>query len=254
MNLAVIIPARNEVGCITAVLQRIPPGLAQQIIVVDNGSTDATAALALKSGAEVFSEPRRGYGQACLTGLAHLRDDIDVVGFLDADGSDDPRNLLTLLAPIAAGAADFVVSARTLGLAQQNLSPQQRFGNRLACFLIQLLWRHRYTDLGPLRVIRRDALEKLGMSDSTWGWTVEMQIKAAQRGLRIRQIDVAYGHRIAGHSKISGTVLGSIRAGYKILATIGLLWLRSLFTGHSERSEESQTSGSSDRDPSLRSK
>jgi len=193
---------------------------------VDNGSTDATAALALKAGAEVLAEPHRGYGQACLTGLAHLRDDIDAVGFLDADGSDDPRNLLVLLAPIATGEADFVVSARTLGLARQNLSPQQRFGNALACFLIRILWRHRYTDLGPLRVIRRDALEKLRMCDRTWGWTVEMQIKAVQRGLRIRQIDIAYGHRIADQSKISGTVMGTIRAGYKILATIGRLRCR----------------------------
>lgn len=232
MPVAVIIPARNEAGCIGAVLQRIPQGFAQQVVVVDNGSTDGTAAVANHAGAEVFSEPRRGYGQACLTGLAHLRDDIDTVGFLDADGSDDPQNLLKLIEPIMTGDADFVVSARTLGLAKENLSPQQKFGNRLACFLIRLIWRHRYTDLGPLRVIRRDALEKLQMRDTTWGWTVEMQIKAVQHRLRIRQFDVAYGHRIAGKSKISGTVTGSIKAGWKILGTIARLKLRERFARH----------------------
>jgi hypothetical protein len=221
MPLAIIIPARNEAGCIGAVLQRVPPGLAHQIIVVDNGSTDGTAAMAARHGAEVVFEPRRGYGHACLTGLAHLRDEIDTIAFLDADGSDDPRNLLKLRAPIEAGNADFVVSARTLGLARENLSPQQKFGNWLVCFLIRLIWRHRYTDLGPLRVIRRESLERLQMRDTTWGWNVEMQIKAVQRGLRIRQIDVPYGHRIAGKSKISGTVTGTVRAGAKILATIG---------------------------------
>ena len=221
MNLAIIIPARNEAGCIEAVLRRIPTGLAQQVIVVDNGSTDATAALALKAGAYVYAEPRRGYGQACLTGLAHLRAEIDLVGFLDADGSDDPQNFLKLIGPIANDEVDFVVSARTLGLARENLTPQQRFGNWLACVLIRLIWRHHYTDLGPLRVIRRESLEQLQMNDTTWGWTVEMQIKAVQHGLRIRQIDVPYGHRIAGQSKISGTVIGTIKAGYKILGTIG---------------------------------
>jgi len=226
MPLALIIPARNEAACIGHVLQRIPAGLAAQIIVVDNDSQDATAAVALQAGAEVHREPRRGYGQACLTGLAHLRDEMDVVGFLDADGSDDPRLLRDLVAPILAGAADFVVSARTLGLARENLSPQQKFGNWLACVLIRALWGYRYTDLGPLRVIRRAALDRLQMRDRTWGWTVEMQIKAVTAGLRIRQVDIPYGHRIAGTSKISGSLLGTVRAGWKILATIATLRLR----------------------------
>ena len=215
MNLAIIIPALNEAGSIAHVIQRIPAGLAQQIIVVDNGSTDGTAGVAAHAGALVVLEPRRGYGQACLTGLAHLRDEIDTIAFLDADGSDDPRILPQLL-----GDADFVVSARTLGLAKENLSPQQRFGNWLACFLIRLLWHYEYRDLGPLRVIRREALERLEMRDPTWGWNVEMQIKAVTHGLRIRQVDVPYGHRIAGKSKISGTISGTIRAGWKILTTI----------------------------------
>jgi glycosyltransferase involved in cell wall biosynthesis len=215
MPLAIIIPARNEAGCIGAVLQRIPQGLAQQIIVVDNGSTDGTTAIASHAGAQVVFEPRRGYGQACLTGLAHLQPDIDTIAFLDADGSDDPQLLPKLLSD-----DDLIVTARTLGLARENLSPQQRFGNWLACFLIHWLWGYRFRDLGPLRVIRREALERLQMRDTTWGWNVEMQIKAIECGLRIRQVDVPYGHRIAGKSKISGTVTGTIRAGWKILGTI----------------------------------
>ena len=228
MNLAIIIPARNEVGCISAVLRRIPHGLAQQVIVVDNGSTDGTAAVAKHAGAEVVFEPRRGYGQACLAGLTHLRDEIDTIAILDADGSDDPEFLSRLL-PLD---ADFVVTARTLGLAKENLSAQQRFGNWLACFLIRRLWRYDYRDLGPLRVIRREALDRLGMCDATWGWNVEMQIKAIERGLRIRQVDVPYGHRIAGTSKISGTITGTIRAGWKILSTIAKLRYESRFADY----------------------
>ncbi|MSR64238.1 MAG: glycosyltransferase family 2 protein [Verrucomicrobiae bacterium] len=227
MNLAIIIPARDEEGSISTVLRLIPCELAQQIIVVDNGSTDKTAMKAQAAGAEVIEELSRGYGQACLTGLAHLRDDIDVIGFLDADGSDDPRLLEQLLEPIRDDQADFVLSARVLGEARKNLSPQQRFGNWLACFLIRLLWGHCYTDLGPLRVIRRDALARLGMIDTTWGWTVEMQIKAVEHRLRIVQIPVPYGRRLAGKSKISGTLMGTIRAGTKILSTIGMLYFAS---------------------------
>ncbi len=223
MTLAIIIPALNEAGSIGTVIQRIPAGLARQVIVVDNGSTDGTAALAAHAGATVIFDPHRGYGQACLTGLSGLDDSIDAVAFLDADGSDDPELLLKLLVPIQTGEADFVVSARTLGLAKQNLSPQQRFGNWLACFLIRLLWRYDYRDLGPLRVIRRESLQRLQMRDTTWGWNVEMQIKAVECGLRIVQIDVPYGHRIAGKSKISGTITGTIKAGVKILWTIGRL-------------------------------
>jgi len=226
MPLAVIIPALNEAGSIGHVIGRIPAELARQIIVVDNGSTDGTAAVAAHAGAVVVAEPRRGYGQACLTGLAQLRDDIDTIAILDADGSDDPQLLLQLLAPIQAGEADFVISARVLGLAKENLSPQQRFGNWLACFLIQLGWGYRFMDLGPLRVLRRDAFELLEMRDPTWGWNVEMQIKAIEAGLRIRQIEIPYGHRIAGKSKISGTLTGTIRAGWKILWMIAKLRCR----------------------------
>lgn len=223
MNLAIIIPARNEAGSLGHVLQRIPAGLAAQIIVADNGSTDGTAAVAQHAGAHVVFEPRPGYGHACLAGLAQLRADIDTIAILDADGSDDPQNLLALAAPIAADETDFVLSARVLGLARENLSPQQKFGNGLACRLIGWLWGHRYRDMGPLRVIRRAALDAMRMRDVTWGWNVEMQIKAVAMKLRIREIPVAYGHRIAGRSKISGSLTGAIRAGWKILATIATL-------------------------------
>jgi len=225
MKVAVIIPALNEQDCIAATIRRLPAGFAAQIIVADNGSTDATAERARQAGAEVVSEPRRGYGQACLTGLAQLRPDIEAVAFLDADGSDDPAELSRLLEPIVAGEADLVIGSRTRGDASRHLTPQQRFGNALACGLIRLGWGYRYADLGPLRVIRREGLEKLQMTDQTWGWTVEMQIKAVQAGLRIQEIPVPYQPRVAGKSKIAGTLTGSVRAGTKILSTIGRYWV-----------------------------
>jgi hypothetical protein len=228
MRTAIIIPALNEEQSIAAVLRSIPRDFAAQIIVVDNGSSDQTSARAREAGAEVVTEPKRGYGRACLAGLAQLRDDIEAVAFLDADGSDDPTALPQLLEPIERDEADFVVSARTLDGAKKHLTPQQRFGNALACGLIRLFWGHRFSDLGPMRVIRRDALEKLKMSDLTWGWTVEMQIKAVQHQLRIQEIPVVYRERAAGKSKISGTLVGSARAGAKILATIGGRWLQDM--------------------------
>ncbi len=223
MNLAIIIPALNEEGSIAGTLARLPAGLAQQIIVVDNGSTDRTAMVARAAGVEVVHEPRRGYGQACLTGLAHLRRDIDAVAILDADGSDDSSRLPEFVQLIESRAADFVVSARTLGDARRHLSPQQRFGNWLACWLMRLAVGHRYRDCGPMRVLRRDALDRLQMRDTTWGWNVEMQMKAARAGLKIREVPVTYGARAAGQSKISGSVIGTVRAGVKIVVTIGSL-------------------------------
>jgi glycosyltransferase involved in cell wall biosynthesis len=220
VKLAIIIPALNEEGSVAATIQRIPAGLARQIIVVDNGSTDATAERARAAGATVVTEPRRGYGQACLTGLAHLHDDIDAVAILDADGADDSSRLPEMVQFIESGAADFVLSARVLDDAHRYLSPQQRFGNWLACVLMGLVVGHRYRDCGPMRVIRRDSLERLRMHDPTWGWNVEMQMKAARQGLRIREVPVTYGARTAGKSKISGSLVGTVRAGVKIIATI----------------------------------
>lgn len=221
MKLALIIPALNEEGNVARTMSRLPAGLASQLIVVDNGSTDATADRACEAGAEVVREPRRGYGQACLAGLAVLRPDIVAVGILDADGSDDASKLPGMLALIEKDEADMVLTARVLGDAVLHLTPQQRFGNWLACWLIRVGWGYRYRDMGPMRIIRRSSFERLRMQDTTWGWNVEMQIKAVEQRLRIVEIPVVYGQRHSGESKISGNLVGTIRAGTKILATIG---------------------------------
>lgn len=191
------------------------------MVVADNGSTDRTAAVARAHGAVVVTEPRRGYGAACLRALAALRaEPPEAVLFLDADGSDDPAQAAALLEPIAAGRADLVIGSRVLGGAEAGaLTPAQRFGNRLATRLLRLLYGVRYTDLGPFRAIRWGALESLAMRDRDFGWTVEMQVKAARRGLRHEEVPVRYRKRI-GRSKISGTVSGTLRAGWKILGTI----------------------------------
>jgi glycosyltransferase involved in cell wall biosynthesis len=219
MRVAVIIPALNEGQAIGQVLVEIPRDVACDIIVVDNGSTDDTAAVAREAGARVVAEPRRGYGSACLRGLAELRDP-DIVVFLDGDHSDYPEELPSLVEPIVTDRADLVIGSRTLGERQAgSLTPQQVFGNRFACFLLRLLYRHRFTDLGPFRAIRYSSLAELGMSDPDFGWTIEMQIKAVRRGLRVVEVPVRYRPRI-GQSKISGTLRGTVLAGYKIITTI----------------------------------
>ena len=220
MRVAVVIPALNEEEPLPLVLAELPRAMVDQVIVVDNGSTDATAARAQQAGAVVVREPRRGYGRACLTGLAALARDIDTVAFLDADHADYAEELPLVLAPLVDGRADLVIGTRTADRAARSaLTPQQRAGNALACWMVQQLWNVRYTDLGPLRAIRRQALERLAMRDRGFGWTVEMQVKAAQRGLRIVEVPVHYRPRI-GRSKISGTVGGTVRAGWGILTTI----------------------------------
>lgn len=230
---AIIIPTRNEAEALPRVLAAIPPWVAE-VIVVDNASTDGTPEIAARHGARVLTEPRRGYGRACLAGIAALSPQIDTVLFMDGDASDRPEDMATLLAPIAAGEADLVIGARTLGVEPGALTPQQRFGNALACQLIRLAWGVRYTDLGPFRVIRRDALARLSMRDETWGWTVEMQVRAARIGLRVREVPVGYRRRI-GTSKISGTLSGTIRAGWKILWVIGAEALDGLRARHGSR-------------------
>ncbi len=219
LRIGVIIPTRNEAQALPGVLQAILPQVAQ-VIVVDTASTDGTPEIARRLGAQVVAEPRRGYGRACLAGIAVLSPDVDTVLFMDADGADRPEDLALLLAPIEAGEADLVIGARSIGVERGALTPQQRFGNTLACLLIRLIWGVRYTDLGPFRVIRRDALARLGMRDETWGWTVEMQVRAARIGLRVAEVPVGYRRRI-GTSKISGTLSGTVRAGWKILWVIG---------------------------------
>jgi len=218
----VIIPALNEQDALPLVLRDIPRPPVRRVIVADNGSTDRTAEVARKNGAEVVHEPERGYGAACLKALAHLAaDPPDIVVFLDGDYSDHPDELLSLIDPIRAGDADMVVGSRTRGRQERGaLSPQQRAGNAVACGALRLLYGVRYTDLGPFRAIRWGALRALGMQDRNYGWTIEMQIKAAQRGITYREVPVSYRQRI-GVSKVSGTVRGSVSAGAKILWLLG---------------------------------
>lgn len=220
-RVGVIIPALNEEKAIGLVLRDIPQDAVDQVIVVDNGSIDSTAREAKSYGAMVKHEPTRGYGSACLTGMKALGLNIDIVVFLDADYSDHPEEISTLLLPITENRADFVIGSRTLrATSRRTLSWQQQWGNWLATKLIGWRFGYPFTDLGPFRAIRRGVLEALAMKDRSYGWTVEMQVKAACAGLRILEVPVDYRPRI-GHSKISGTLRGAVGAGVKILYTIG---------------------------------
>jgi len=218
----VIIPALNEQAALPHVLRDIPRPLVRRIVVADNGSTDATAQIARESGAEVVHEPERGYGAACLKAMAHLAaDPPDIVVFLDGDYSDHPNELPSLVDPIAAGDADMVIGSRARGQQERGaLSPQQRVGNVIACTALRLFYDVHYTDLGPFRAIRWETLQALRMQDRNYGWTVEMQIKAAQHRVAYREVPVSYRQRI-GVSKVSGTVRGSVSAGAKILWLLG---------------------------------
>lgn len=234
-RVGLVLPALNEEQALPLVLAELPRERDPIVVVVDNGSTDRTAEVARAAGAQVVREPRRGYGQACLTGLAWLLSgeglvpplaEGDVVVFLDADHSDYPEDLEALLAPILAGEADLVIGSRVLGGASlRALLPQAWFGNRLACFLMRLLFGARYTDLGPFRALRVEALRRLEMGDTGFGWTIEMQLKAWSRALRVREVPVRYRARV-GQSKITGTIRGTLRAGAKILGWIAVWRLR----------------------------
>ena len=218
-RISIIIPAYNEESSIGLVLDALPQEKLHEIIVVDNGSTDATARVAQEHGARVVKEPRKGYGSACLKGIDEL-DAPDIVVFIDGDFSDFPEEIVLLIGPIETGEKDFVLGSRMiLPKSQSALLPQARYGNRLAVFLIKLFFKHEFTDLGPFRAIRYSSLMSIGMKDMDFGWTVEMQIKAVRNGLRIREVPVNYRKRI-GISKITGTVLGTFRAGTKIIYTI----------------------------------
>ena len=223
-TVGLIIPAFNEEAVITRTLAALPPGLFSQVIVAVNGSSDRTADLAHSAGATVVEIPARGYGAACLAAIPLLSTDIAV--FLQADLSEDPALTTQLLAPILSGDADLVIGSRASHLAAPGaLLPHQRFGNWLATTLIRLLYRHSYSDLGPFRAIRTTALRQLGMTDRNYGWTVEMQIRALWRHLRIVEIPIPYGVRRAGTPKISGNLLASFHAGRIILTTVFRLWL-----------------------------
>lgn len=221
-SVALVVPAHNEEETLPRVLIGIPRHEVGEIVVVDNGSTDRTAAVARACGATVVTEPRRGYGAACLAGLAHLRPHPpEIVAFMDADHSDDPTELPRLLQPIRDGRADLVIGSRALGEHEAgSLGPVQRFGNGLAVTLLHLLFGVRFTDLGPFRAVRWEVLERLGMRDRDYGWTVEMQARAARAGWRCVEVPVRYRRRAGGRSKVAGTVRGTVGAGWKILWTI----------------------------------
>ena len=221
MQVLVIIPAFNEARAITQVIGAIPDALASEVVVVNNASTDETGRNARKAGATVLEEPRRGYGYACLRGLAYAAEQQpDVVVFLDGDYSDHPEEMAYLIAPIADQTHDFVVGSRIAGRREPGaMLLQARLGNRLACLLMRIFWGVRYSDLGPFRAIRFNELANLEMQDRTFGWTIEMQIKAALAGLRICEVPVSYRRRV-GVSKITGTIAGTLQASWKILWTI----------------------------------
>ena len=224
-TLAVIIPARDEERGLEKLLPRLRRYAPGQLIVVDNGSRDNTAAVAERAGATVIQESRIGYGAACWAGLQALSPQVRVIAFLDADLADDPAHLPVIIDPILAGESDLVIGCRPAELREPGaMTFPQAFGNRLATTLIRLGWGHAYTDLGPFRAIDRAALDRLGLRDRRFGWTVEMQIRAVEERLRIREVPLTYRRRV-GKSKISGTVKGTFLAGYWILRTVGALRL-----------------------------
>lgn len=222
LTVGLLIPAYNEESALGYTLKGLPDKIIDTILVVNNGSDDGTGDVALNNGARVVSEPKRGYGQACLTGIEWYRKNpVDIILFMDADGADDPSGVTRLLEPILAGEADFVLGSRIQGKKEPGaLAPHAEWGNRLAVFLIRLFFGYTYTDLGPFRAIRRSSLDRLMMEDRDYGWTCEMQVKAVKKGLRIKEIPVPYRKRKFGKSKVSGTVKGTVLAGWKIITTI----------------------------------
>jgi len=222
-RVTVIIPAFNEENGVGQVIAEIPKHLVHEIVVVNNASTDGTERIAREAGATVLREPIPGYGRACLKGIDYVRksaDKPDVIVFLDADHSDYPEEINALIHPIVYDDVDLVIGSRALGNKEKgSMTPQQIFGNWLATRLLKLLYNVKFTDLGPFRAIKYSSLIELDMQDKTYGWTVEMQLKAAKRKMKCVEIPVRYRKRI-GFSKISGTVRGTIMAGYKIISTI----------------------------------
>ena len=218
---SVVIPALNEQEPIADVVRQVmATGIAQEVIVVDNGSTDHTGARAAAAGARVVAQPNRGYGRACAAGVAAVSPRSDIIVFLDGDGSDCPEFMPQMVEPIVAGSHDFVIGSRARGKRQPgSMNFQQLFAGRLAGLLIWLLYRVKYTDMCPFRAIRRRSLALLGMREQTYGWNLEMQMQAARKHLRILEIPVDHRCRTGGVSKVSGTFRGTLVAGGRILTT-----------------------------------
>jgi glycosyltransferase involved in cell wall biosynthesis len=216
MRTVVIMPALNEAAVVGDLVRRVPREAVAEVIVVDNGSTDETAAQARAAGARVVSEPRRGYGAACFAGVMALPPGVELAVFLDADGSQQPEEIPLVAAPVAAGHADLVLGARAL---HGRHPVHAAAGTRWVARYVAWRWRIAITDFGPMRAIRVDLLRRLDLRDRAFGWPVEMVVKAAALRARIAEVPVSHGPRLAGHSKVSGTLLGTLRAGYGFLST-----------------------------------
>jgi len=216
--ICLIIPALNEAEAIGITLNELPWELLRECIVVDNGSSDATAEVASRNGARVLYEPKRGYGQACWSGVLAVPQNCEFIAFLDGDGSDIASDLRTLAAPVLRGEADFAIGSRLRGAREStSMLPSQVFAGRFVGFLLDLRYRFRYTDMGPMRIIRRDRLLALGMKEMTYGWNIEMQIRAIQKGLRIQEFPTGHRRRAGGVSKVSGSLPASIQAAVRII-------------------------------------
>jgi glycosyltransferase involved in cell wall biosynthesis len=217
---SVVIPCLDEEEAIAGVVREVLAQGVDEVIVVDHGSTDATAICARKAGARIVNEPRRGYGRACAAGVAGVRRDTNIVCFIDGDGSDVPRFLPSVAGPVARGEADFVMGSRLLGKREVgSMTPQQRVAGWLAGVLIRAVYRVRFTDMSPFRAIRLEQLNGLGMTETTYGWNLEMQMRVAAAGLRVREVPVDHRRRRGGVSKVSGDVTAGLSAAWKISAT-----------------------------------
>tara|TARA_B100001057_G_scaffold501164_1_gene621314 strand:- start:2164 stop:2853 length:690 start_codon:yes stop_codon:yes gene_type:complete len=218
-RISIIIPALNEEKSIGLVINSLPK-IYNQLIVVDNGSTDSTKKIAKENNAVVLTERNKGYGYACLKGISFLKKiPPEIVVFLDGDYSDHPKDITKILEPIQQNKSDFVIGSRTKLREKGSMTPQQIFGNKLACLLLKLIYKSKFTDLGPFRAIRWNTLMDLEMEDKTYGWTIEMQLKILKKKILYSEVPVSYKKRI-GYSKISGTLKGSVLAGIKIIGWI----------------------------------
>jgi glycosyltransferase involved in cell wall biosynthesis len=218
-TIAIVVPAYNEAASLPKVLAAIPAGIAQRVIVADNGSTDDTASVARVHGAEVVSETRRGYGYACWAGVSAVIDNSDIIVMFDAAYKEDPAEMPLVLGPLLRDEADFVLGSRVRRAGKNALAPQQRFGNWLTTQIMRWMYGVQVSDLAPFRAIRSGLLKTLHMQERTYGWPTEMIVKAARAGARIAEVDVSYRPRYAGKSKVSGTLKGSVKAGIIILRT-----------------------------------